>query len=99
MSTPSKHRKNGGNPGNLVSLELCITKHESLAKEMGGMRDELKTIKEALVGPDLQGGLVKKVGEIDSQIKTGRTVVDWIKPIIIAVVSAGVVAAFMYFLK
>lgn len=66
---------------------------------MGGMAAELKTIKEALVGADLQGGLVKKVGEIDAQIKTGRTLVDWIKPIIIAVVSAGLVAAFMYFLK
>ena len=66
---------------------------------MGGMAAELKTIKEALVGPDLQGGLVKKVAEIDAEIKMGHTVVDWIKPVIVAVVSAGLVAAFMYFLK
>ena len=81
----------------MVSMELCISRHESLAKEIGGMAAELKTIKEALVGADLQGGLVKKVGEIDAQIKTGRTVVDWVKPIVIAVVVAAVTAVIIKF--
>ena len=57
------------NPGaSMVPMELCISKHESLAKEMGGMSAELKTIKDALVGTDLQSGLVKKISSIDSDI-------------------------------
>lgn len=57
------------NPGSsTVSMELCVSKHEALAKEMGGMSAELKTIKDALVGPDLQSGLVKKISSIDSDI-------------------------------
>ena len=64
MSEPRK--KN--NPG-FVSIDLCVSRHESLAKEMGAMNTELVTIKNALVGPDLQSGLVKKINDMDGNLK------------------------------
>ena len=81
--------KKGNNPGtSFVSMDLCVSRHESLAKEMGAMGMEIKTIKDALVGPDLQSGLVKKINDIDSNLKMGHTVIDWVKPVFIAVISA-----------
>ena len=65
LSEPRK--KN--NPGTFVSIDLCMSRHESLAKEMGAMGTELTTIKNALVGPDLQSGLVKKINDMDGNLK------------------------------
>ena len=75
-------------------MSLCVARHEAIAKEMGVMSTELRIIKDALIGPDLLGGIVKKVADIDSKLKMGRTVVDWLKPVIIAVVSAGATVLF-----
>jgi len=72
-----------------------MSRHEGLAKELGAVNTELKLLRTALVGEDLQGGLVAKVNSLASKIKTARTFVDWIKPIVTALVSAGALALFL----
>ena len=57
------------NPGIFVPMDLCVSRHEALAKEMGAVTTELETIKNALVGSDLQGGLVKKINDMDGNLK------------------------------
>lgn len=76
-----------------VSTELCASRHNGLNKQFETMSSELRTIKKALVGEDLQGGLVAEIQGIKAQLKLGRELKDWVKPVVIAVVSALITAA------
>jgi len=83
----SERRERRKNP--YVTAEVCLSRHEGLTKQMESLNNELKTIKRALVGEDLQGGLVKTVSDIQSKLGLLR---DWVKPVIIAVASALITA-------
>lgn len=76
----SKQHKN--NPGDFVTKAECRA-------EMGGIRADVTKIKDALIGEDMQGGLVKKVNDLlkerGATTEILRTVVA---PILAAVVSA-----------
>lgn len=93
----SKRKKNNpGNPGpHYVTAELCTQRHEGLAKEMGETTAEIKLLRRALVGDDLQGGLVKKVNDLYSKVSTAGTVMSWVKPIVISFLSVGGFALFL----
>jgi len=59
--------------------------HVECAKIVDGLREELKTMKVALVGEDMRGGLVKDVQEIKSATGFVKTV---FLPIIMSVSAA-----------
>jgi len=59
------------------------------------MKDDLKTLKRALVGEDLQHGIVKDVADIKSALKTASALKNIIVPIIIAVASSLITAALL----
>lgn len=50
----------GDNPGFVTRAECNQTSTD--------VKGELKTIREALVGPDMQGGLVQKVGTLQNTV-------------------------------
>jgi len=93
MSRARKQQKRPNPP--YVSVDVCQSRHEALGKQLESLTAQLKTVTNALVGEDLQGGLVKAVAEIKSKLQMGAELKDWIRPIIIAIVSAAVTAALM----
>lgn len=95
--TPDEESEN--NPGDCVTEGHCASRqaamkndfHESLIP----IKEELKTIKTALIGEDMQGGIVKKLGDLESGVRTRRTMMEWIKPIVIALVTTAVTYVFV----
>lgn len=74
-------RKRDGNPS-------YVTKAECLQTSTA-IKDELKTIRTALVGEDMRGGIVKDVSDLKSQGSTVALIVkSVVVPIIVAVVTA-----------
>jgi len=65
------------------------------SQAMDGVKGELRTLKIALVGEDLRGGLVKDVADIKNYLGTVKAIKDIIVPIIIAVASALITAIFL----
>lgn len=86
--TSSISSKHDGNPEGVVTRQEC-------AQISSGVKDELKTIKEALVGRDMRGGLVRDVAELKKErsisMQVLRTV---IVPIVIAVIVAIIITRF-----
>jgi len=74
------------NPAKFVTRAEC-------AQISGSIRDELKTIRVALVGEDMRGGLVKDVADLK---KERSTTVEALKvvvvPIVVAVASSAITA-------
>jgi hypothetical protein len=69
-----------------------VTKAEC-REQMGGIKEDVRTIKKALVGEDLQGGLVKKVNDLMKERSTTMEILRIaVVPIIVAVISAVVTA-------
>lgn len=62
---------------------------------MEPLRTDLKTIKFALVGEDLQGGIVKKLSDIETTLKMMSAIKNIVIPILIAVASAVITAAIL----
>ena len=91
-------RKKPSRSNPFVTAEVCQSRHEALSKQLEGFASQLRTVTNALVGPNLQGGLVKEVSDIKSKIQMASELRDWIRPVIIAVVSAAVTAGLMKFL-
>lgn len=81
--------KNKNNPA-FVSLDLCASKHESLAKEIGMLTTETKTIKNALIGEDMKSGIFKDVNDIKNKIGSGWKSKD--KALLLVAVVEGLVA-------
>jgi hypothetical protein len=50
--------------------------------------NSIKEIKKALVGEDLQGGLVKKFADLESQLKTAASWANFGKPIVLGIIMA-----------
>jgi len=50
-----------------VLLELCTAKHNAVMKEIEELNARCAMIQEALIGKDLQSGLVKTVSELRNQ--------------------------------
>lgn len=72
-----------------------VTKSEC-AQITASMKDDLKTIKEALVGKDLRGGLVADVAGLKNTRRTWTTVLrEVIVPIAVAVLSTVITAAIL----
>jgi len=73
------------NPKYVTSLQ-CISKQTNCSSDF---KDELRTIKKALVGDDMRGGIVKDMGDLKSKLSLAKTV---LLPIALSVVSALLVA-------
>ena len=59
----------------------------------GSIRDELKTIRVALVGEDMRGGLVKDVADLKKERSTTVEVLKAVVvPIVVAVASSAITA-------
>ena len=50
--------------------------------------EDIKQVKNALVGEDLQSGLVKKIADLEASIKTAASWANFGKPIILGVIMA-----------
>ena len=80
------------NPNRLVTLELCNQRHESLIKQVGELSAEVEIIRNALVGPDLRGGIVKDIQQLKSM--SGHSLSGRDKAIVIVAV-LGSISAFI----
>ena len=72
--------KEKGNP--YVTQAQC-------AKQVAEFNGELQTIKKALVGEDMRGGLVKDVAEI-------KAATSWIKTVLVPIVTSVAAAVITY---
>ena len=83
------------NPG-LVTFAQCQANIKGLRGDISGLKGEIIVIKKALVGENLQGGLVKKLSVVEAKVeatqKAQSSVWNFSKAIIIAVLSAAVTA-------
>lgn len=79
-------KKKGDNPSKFVT-------HAECAKTVESVKLELKTMKNALVGEDMRGGIVKDVQEIKSATGIIKTV---IVPIVLSVSSALIVYVLLH---
>lgn len=81
------------NPEGFVTRQEC-------AQISSGIKEELKTIRVAIVGENMQGGLVQKVGKLENAVealkKERSTVIELIKsvgvPIAVAVITAVIIS-------
>ena len=73
------------NPKYVTSIQ-CVSKHDGCAADF---KDELRTIKKALVGHDMRGGLVKDMSDLKAKLSIVKTV---LLPIALSVASALLVA-------
>jgi len=81
---PRKHNPN--NPTQYVTKTECT-------QISGTIKTELETIRTALVGEDMRGGLVKDVAELKSQGSTAILILkSVVVPIIVAVVTAVIIS-------
>lgn len=78
--------KHDDNPGGYITKAEC-------RDQMGSIKDDVKTMRIALVGEDLQGGLVKKVNDLMKERSTTMEILRIaVVPITVAVISAVVTA-------
>jgi len=79
--------KNKKNPGYVTNAEC--------RQISGGIKEELTRIREALVGKDLRGGLVKDVADLKKERSTATEFLkSVVVPIIVAVVTAVIISHF-----
>jgi len=90
MSKKTSRKRSEKNP--YVPVAVCDEKHAAISKEITSLASDIQSIKKALVGEDLQSGLVKEISEIKSKLRTQSTFWDFLKPIIVAVISAAITA-------
>ena len=69
-----------------VTARLCNEKQTNCS---ANFKDELRTIKKALVGDDMRGGIVKDMEELKTRLSLVKTIA---LPIALSVVSALLVA-------
>lgn len=90
----SKRKKD--NPGGLVTLAHCKNNVERFRGDMNDLKGEIRVVKTALIGTDLQGGLVKKLNDVEASVKASQkaqsSIWNFVKAILIAVVSAVITA-------
>lgn len=85
------------NPSQNVPLALCSQKHEALSEKIGMLTAESNTIKTALIGKDMRGGLVKDIQDIKSQLKSSWSSRE--KVVVFVAIINGIVATVIAFLK
>ena len=71
---------------------------DECARVSGDIRRELSILKKALVGDDMRGGIVKDVQDIKNTLKTASSVANFVKPVVVAVLSAIITALILSFL-
>jgi len=76
-----------------VTLETCVANTKAINDKIDGLSTEVKRITKALIGEDLQSGLVGEVKDIKSKLAMGKELRDWVRPILIAVVASLLTAA------
>jgi len=59
------------------------------------VKDDIKVMKKAIVGDDLRHGIVKDVADIKNYLRTVKAIKDIVVPILIAVASSLITAAFL----
>ena len=69
-----------------ITANQCNTKQTNCSADF---KDELRTIKKALVGDDMRGGMVKDMGDLKAKLSIAKTV---LLPITFSVISALLVA-------
>jgi len=52
-----------------VPLQLCVERHEALAKEITRLNADLTLIKDALIGKDMRGGIVKDLQDMKGRVR------------------------------
>ena len=82
-----------------VTVDVCLARHEALTKDLNGISTEIRDIKRALLGEDLQSGLVGEIKTIKAKLLMATELRDWIRPILIAAVAAVFTAALFKFLR
>ena len=86
-------KKRRSNPG-YVSIAVCTSRHEALGREVSEIKLDVEQIKNALVGADMQSGLVKTVADIARNQKSslsGKDKAAIIGSLILALSSVAVV--------
>ena len=73
------------NPKYVTSIQ-CDSKQKNCSSDF---KDEMRTIKKALVGDDLRGGIVKDMSELKTRLSLVKTVV---LPVALSIISAILVA-------
>lgn len=91
MSKRSKRRDD------CVPVDVCLARHEALSKELTGISNEIKDIKRALVGQDLQSGLVGEIKAIKAKLLMASELRDWVRPVFIAAVASFITAVIFKF--
>jgi len=76
------------NPKSYVTRAEC-------KQMMGVVKDDISVMKKALVGEDLQGGIVKKLSDIETTLKMWSAIKNILVPILIAVASSLITAALL----
>lgn len=93
-----KRRTRNKDPPKYVPFDVCIARMDFLSEQIKTVNKEVGAIKKALVGEDLQSGLVSEIKDIKAKLKMASELRDWVRPIIIAVVASGLTAALIKFL-
>lgn len=75
-----------------VTHRECSRQVGQITTQINNLQDEIRVIKEALVGKDLRGGVVKDVADIKSKISFWSGVKTIVVSIGVAVVSAVITA-------
>jgi len=87
-------KKEKKNPG-YVKTDVFNAKFNELTNYCKRLEDTQKKILNVLIGKDMDSGIVGKLRDLSNEIKTGKTIVGWIKPIVIAVASSFLTAVFL----
>ena len=80
-----------------VPVDVCLARHEALTKEFIGISAEIRDIKRALLGEDLQSGLVGEIKAIKAKLLMASELRDWIRPLFIAAVASFITAVLFKF--
>jgi len=88
----SKNSRKRTEKNPFVPTAVCEEKHAAISKEITSLSSDIQSIKKALIGEDLQSGLVKEISEMKNKMRTQSTVWDFLKPIIVAILSATITA-------
>jgi len=71
-----------------VTLETCVANTKAINDKIDDVSTEVKTIKKALIGEDMQGGLVAEVKDIKSKLAMAKELRDWIRPLLLAALAS-----------
>lgn len=80
-------KKKKDNPG-FVTIAECNVKSEAFRDEIRDVKDDTKTLKNAIVGENLQGGIVKKLTDLEKKLAVVTVYKDIILPIAVTVITA-----------